>query len=314
MPEKVTPEMERTTEAPVRRAAQEVGRRRRSAGDLVALGLRRRDRHRGAVDRADHRPAGLLVPRTAAIKTTGWWTLFADPGAFTLDNYRQVLAPGTSASLGQYFVNSIVITIPSVMLPLFLASLAAYAFAWMPFPGRDCALRRGLRAADRAAAGGADPAARASTSASAWASRASLLERVAVAHDLRAAAGDLPAAQLHEGAPSRADRGGARRRRRARDDLLPDPAPAADAGPRGLRHLPVPLGLERPAGRAGVRSAARPTSRRSPCASPSCPAPEATDWHLLSAGAFVSMVVPLIVFLSLQRYFVRGLLAGGLKG
>ena len=38
------------------------------------------------------------------------------------------------------------------------------------------------------------------------------------------------------------------------------------------------------------------------------------DWHLLSAGAFVSLIVPLIVFLSLQRYFVRGLLAGSVKG
>jgi alpha-glucoside transport system permease protein len=39
-----------------------------------------------------------------------------------------------------------------------------------------------------------------------------------------------------------------------------------------------------------------------------------TAWHLLSAGAFISIVVPVAVFLSLQRYFVRGLLAGGLKG
>jgi alpha-glucoside transport system permease protein len=37
-------------------------------------------------------------------------------------------------------------------------------------------------------------------------------------------------------------------------------------------------------------------------------------WHLLSAGAFVSIIVPVVVFLALQRYFVRGLLAGGLKG
>jgi alpha-glucoside transport system permease protein len=37
-------------------------------------------------------------------------------------------------------------------------------------------------------------------------------------------------------------------------------------------------------------------------------------WYLLSAGAFVSMVVPVIVFLALQRYFVRGLLAGSVKG
>ncbi len=38
------------------------------------------------------------------------------------------------------------------------------------------------------------------------------------------------------------------------------------------------------------------------------------DWYLLTAGAFVSMVVPLIVFFALQRFFVRGLLAGSTKG
>ena len=37
-------------------------------------------------------------------------------------------------------------------------------------------------------------------------------------------------------------------------------------------------------------------------------------WHLLSAGAFIAMVVPVIVFLSLQRYFIRGMLAGSVKG
>ena len=38
------------------------------------------------------------------------------------------------------------------------------------------------------------------------------------------------------------------------------------------------------------------------------------SWHLLTAAAFVSMVLPLVVFFSLQRYFVRGLLAGSVKG
>ncbi len=38
------------------------------------------------------------------------------------------------------------------------------------------------------------------------------------------------------------------------------------------------------------------------------------DWHLLTAGAFISMILPVIVFFSLQRYFVRGLLAGSVKG
>jgi alpha-glucoside transport system permease protein len=39
-----------------------------------------------------------------------------------------------------------------------------------------------------------------------------------------------------------------------------------------------------------------------------------SDWHLLTAGAFISMILPLTVFFSLQRYFVRGLLAGSVKG
>ena len=38
------------------------------------------------------------------------------------------------------------------------------------------------------------------------------------------------------------------------------------------------------------------------------------DWYLLTAGAFIAVIVPVIVFLSLQRYFVRGLLAGSTKG
>lgn len=38
------------------------------------------------------------------------------------------------------------------------------------------------------------------------------------------------------------------------------------------------------------------------------------DWHVLTAGAFISMLIPLLVFFSLQRYFVRGLLAGSVKG
>jgi alpha-glucoside transport system permease protein len=40
----------------------------------------------------------------------------------------------------------------------------------------------------------------------------------------------------------------------------------------------------------------------------------ASDWHLLTAGAFITMIVPLIVFFSLQRFFVRGMLAGSVKG
>ncbi len=40
----------------------------------------------------------------------------------------------------------------------------------------------------------------------------------------------------------------------------------------------------------------------------------AQQWHLLTAGAFVTMILPVLVFLALQRYFVRGILSGSVKG
>ncbi|HCU50260.1 MAG TPA: sugar ABC transporter permease, partial [Micromonosporaceae bacterium] len=72
------------------------------------------------------------------IKTNGWWTFFNKP-QLTLDNYQDVLfgTSGTSGRLASYFVNSLVITIPSVLFPLAFCSLAAYALAWTKFKGRD---------------------------------------------------------------------------------------------------------------------------------------------------------------------------------
>ena len=82
---------------------------------------------------------GLLVSSfrpERAIKTTGWWTFFTDP-TVTLDNYKAVLDTEEGAGLGAFFINSLVITIPSVLIPMSLACLAAYAFAWIKFPGRN---------------------------------------------------------------------------------------------------------------------------------------------------------------------------------
>ena len=89
--------------------------------------------------------------------------------------------------------------------------------------------------------------------------------------------------------------------------------PLLTPGTRSVRHLPVPVGLERPAGLAGVprwHARRRADHRRVAELSGS----RGSAWYLLSAGAFISMIVPVAVFLALQRYFVRGLLAGGLKG
>jgi alpha-glucoside transport system permease protein len=70
------------------------------------------------------------------IRTTGWWTFFANPG-LTLDNYSEVLFSTSSSSpqLGAYIVNSIAIALLATIIPLTFASMAAYAFAWMRFPG-----------------------------------------------------------------------------------------------------------------------------------------------------------------------------------
>jgi alpha-glucoside transport system permease protein len=80
---------------------------------------------------------GLLVSSfrpPALINTTGWWTAIVPPWNFTLANYQQVLQ---AQGLGQAFINSLIISIPGTIFPTILAAFAAYAFAWMKFPGRD---------------------------------------------------------------------------------------------------------------------------------------------------------------------------------
>jgi alpha-glucoside transport system permease protein len=70
----------------------------------------------------------------AATNTSGWWTAITPPWEFTLENYEYVLG---RAGIDQAFVNSFIITIPATVLVVMIAAFAAYAFAWMDFPGRD---------------------------------------------------------------------------------------------------------------------------------------------------------------------------------
>lgn len=80
---------------------------------------------------------GLLVSSFRPFSgqaTSGWWTAFMNPTQFTLDNYSQMLA---QSNLGQAFFNSFMISIPATVLPVTIGAFAAYAFAWMKFPGRN---------------------------------------------------------------------------------------------------------------------------------------------------------------------------------
>ena len=69
-----------------------------------------------------------------AIAVSGWWEVIRSPLDFTFSNYDEVLS---RRNMGQAFVNSLIITVPSTVLVILVAAFAAYAFAWMDFPGRN---------------------------------------------------------------------------------------------------------------------------------------------------------------------------------
>ena len=239
------------------------------------------------------------------IQSSGWWSSLTHPD-FTLENYTDVL---NRANMDSAFVNSLIITIPATLLPLTVAALAAYAFSWISFPFRDTIflivvalmivpvqmalvplLTTLPRAGDRTTA-----------SVGIWLAHTAfglplgifLLRNffIALPRDLIEAA--------------RVD--GASNLRIFLKVVIPLSVPALAAF--GIFQflwvwndllmafifiqngdlLPMTVRINQMQSTYGG------------------------EWHLLSAGAFLLMIVPLIVFFALQRYFVQGLLAGSVK-
>jgi alpha-glucoside transport system permease protein len=241
------------------------------------------------------------------IRRSGWWTAVTNP-EFTLANYNEVLYGGTDfASL---VINSLVITLPAVIIPITLALLAAYAFAWVKFRGRNVLFVAVFSLqvvpiqvtliplltlyVDAGLAG---------SFWTIWLSHAIFALPLAIflLHNFMK---EIPPSLVEA---ARMD--GAGHVKIFFQVLLPllTPAIAAFGVFQFLwvwNDLLVALtfaGGAQEVSPLTVRLAEMVGSRGS-------------DWYLLAAGAFVSIILPLIVFLSLQRFFVRGLLSGSVKG
>ena len=82
---------------------------------------------------------GLLVSSFRsrdAQRSSGWWKIVTGLDKVTLENYRSVLSASSSAKLSDSLLNSFAIAIPATIIPIAMAAFAAYAFAWIDFRGR----------------------------------------------------------------------------------------------------------------------------------------------------------------------------------
>lgn len=259
-----------------------------------------------------------------AASSHGWWKNITDMSTFTLDNYNQVLfgqrysvgnATGTQtvrgATMLSAFLSSITVTLPAVIIPILMAAAAAYGFAWLSFKGRNVlfsiiiallvvplqiSLIPILRDYNKVGLNG--------TYLGIWLAHCGFGLPLAT-YMMYNYISSLPRSILES-----AFIDGASHFTTFVRLILPLSAPAIASfaifqfiwvwndmlvslvflSGAGQKLQVVTVRLMNMAGTRG------------------------TDWHLLTAGAFVSMILPLAVFLSLQKFFVRGLLAGSVKG
>ena len=269
---------------------------------------------------------GIFVTsfRTAdAASSTGWWKFFSTLSDFSLDNYNRVLfgqrynvgnMEGTKvirgATMASAFLSSITVTIPAVIIPIFIAAAAAFGFAWLNFKGRNVlfaiiiallvvplqiSLIPILKDYQKLGLNG--------SYLGIWLAHAGFGLPLAT-YMMFNYISSIPRSILES---SFID--GASHFTTFIRLILPLSVPAIASfaifqfiwvwndmlvalvflsGKQNFEVVTVRL-----MNMAGTRG---------------------TDWHLLTAGAFVSMILPLGVFLGLQKFFVKGLLAGSVKG
>jgi len=269
--------------------------------------------------------AGVLVTsfRPAdVVNTTGWWTALSRPfrtSEWTLENYRTVLdANGFKNAV----LNSLAVVIPSTTMPITIAAFAAYAFSWMQFRGRQLMfvlvvalmvvpLQMALIPILRLYVDGGEVFGVKvfpdldlnGTFLGIWLAHTAFGLPLAT-YLLRNYIGSLPSSIIESAKIDGADHFTIFWRL-----VVPLSVPALAAFTifqflwvwNDLLVAYVFLG--------GTRSTQVVTIALS-----NLSGSRGNDWHLLTSAAFITMMLPLLVFFALQRYFIRGLTAGAVKG
>jgi alpha-glucoside transport system permease protein len=268
---------------------------------------------------------GVLVTSfrpAAVVNETGWWTTFAhlfDSGQWTLQNYRDALDTG---GFENALLNSLSVTIPATVIPITIAAFAAYAFSWMEFRGRYLMfvmvvgllvvpLQMALIPILRLYSGGASLGGVTifpdldlnGTFLGIWLAHTAFGLPLAV-YLLRNFIGSLPSSIIESAKVDGADHFTIFWRL-----VVPLSVPALAAFAI-FQFLWVWNDLLV----ARIFLGATEENRVLTIALQALAGSRAQDWHLLTSAAFITMILPLAVFFSLQRYFIRGLTAGAVKG
>jgi alpha-glucoside transport system permease protein len=238
------------------------------------------------------------------ILSNGWWHVFSSH--LTLENYSQVLH---SNGMGHAFVNSLWITLPSTILPLTLGALAAYAFAWTRFPFRDTTFLIIVALMVVPVQTAFVP----------------LLKLFREHGHLNTEFYGIWLAHTAFGLPLAIFL--------FRNFFITLPKDLIEAARMDgatefgvFRRIVIPLSVPSLASFAifqflwvwndllmALIFVSDPSKRPMTVKITELLSTYGSEYHLLSAAAFLLMIVPLIVFFALQRYFVQGLLAGSVK-